>query len=48
VVGGTTRAPLRVTADAPFPVQVDGDPFGEVADITLAPGGRLRVFAPGT
>ncbi len=47
VVGGTTLTPLRITADAPFPVQVDGDPFGEVADITLAPDGRLRVFAPG-
>ena len=48
VVGGTTRAPLRITAAAPFPVQVDGDPFGEVTEITLAPGGRLRVFAPGS
>ena len=48
LVGGTTIAPLRVTADRPFPVQVDGDPFGEVTDITLAPGGRLRVYAPGS
>ncbi len=48
LVGGTTVAPLRVTADRPFPVQVDGDPFGEVADITLSPGGRLRVYAPGS
>jgi len=46
LVGGTTIAPLRVTADRPFPVQVDGDPFGEVSDITLSPGGRLRVYAP--
>lgn len=48
LVGGTTVAALRVTADRPFPVQVDGDPFGEVTDITLAPGGRLRVYAPGS
>jgi len=48
LVGGTTVAPLRVTADRPFPVQVDGDPFGQVTDITLAPGGRLRVYAPGS
>jgi diacylglycerol kinase family enzyme len=47
LVGGTTVTALRVTADSPFPVQVDGDPFGEVSDITLAPGGRLRVYAPG-
>lgn len=46
VVGGTTTTPLRITAPAPFPVQVDGDPFGEVTEITLAPGGHLRVFAP--
>jgi diacylglycerol kinase family enzyme len=48
LVGGTTESPLRITADAPFPVQVDGDPFGEVSDITIAPGGRLRVYAPGS
>ncbi len=48
IVGGTTVAPLRVTADRPFPVQVDGDPFGEVSDITLSPGGCLRVYAPGS
>jgi diacylglycerol kinase family enzyme len=47
LVGGTTISPLRITADAPFPVQLDGDPFGEVTEITLAPGGRLRVYAPG-
>jgi len=46
LVGGTTADSLRVTADRPFPVQVDGDPFGEVSDITLSPGGRLRVYAP--
>lgn len=48
VVGGTTLTPLRITADAPFPVQLDGDPFGEVSEVTLAPAGRLRVFAPGS
>jgi diacylglycerol kinase family enzyme len=48
LVGGTTVSPLRITADRPFPVQVDGDPFGEVSDITLSPGGRLRVYAPGS
>ncbi len=48
VVGGTTESSLRISADRPFPVQVDGDPFGEVSDITIAPGGRLRVHAPGS
>jgi diacylglycerol kinase family enzyme len=48
LVGGTTESPLRITAATPFPVQVDGDPFGEVTDITIAPGGRLRVYAPGS
>lgn len=48
VVGGTTVVPLRITAERPFPVQVDGDPFGEVSDLTLSPGGRLRVYAPGS
>jgi diacylglycerol kinase family enzyme len=47
LVGGTTEQPLRISAEAPVPVQVDGDPFGEVMEITLAPGGRLRVHTPG-
>jgi diacylglycerol kinase family enzyme len=48
LVGGTTIAPLRVTADRPFPVQVDGDPFGTVTELALSPGGRLLVYAPGS
>ena len=46
LVGGTTRQALHITADAPVPVQVDGDPFGEVTELTLGPGGRLRVHVP--
>ena len=48
LVGGTTIAPLRLTADRPVPVQVDGDPFGAVTELTLSPGGRLLVYAPGS
>ena len=47
VVGGTTFTPLRIHAQTPFPVQVDGDPFGEFTEVTIAPGGRLRVLSPG-
>ncbi len=46
VVGGTTLTPLRIHAQTPFPVQVDGDPFGEFTEVTIAPGGRLRVLSP--
>ena len=46
LVGGTTQQTLHITADAPVPVQVDGDPFGDVTEVSLAPGGRLRVHVP--
>ncbi|MFN8109043.1 MAG: diacylglycerol kinase family protein [Thermoleophilia bacterium] len=45
-IGGHSALPLVMECDAPFTVQVDGEPVGPVHRLALGAGPRLRVVTP--